>query len=158
MFKKLVLATIAVVAVMGGSVAFGSSLVLCSPFNGTLVTSDGSPVSGVRITRTWDWAWAGKSGEDQAVTADDGTFSFGQVNGSSMTARFMPHSPDVRQKITAETASGPLLIYSVSKRNYDLDSEILDRGLTGPGINLVCRADVEPSGDGPFWGTCLPAK
>jgi len=70
----------------------------------------------------------------------------------------MPHSPDIRQEVTAETDAGSVLLYSVSKRNYDLDSEIKDRGLEGPGINLVCRSDAEPSADGPFWGTCLPAK
>ena len=158
MLNKFVFAATAAAVILGGTVAFGSSLVLCSPFNGTLVTSDGTPVPGVRVTRTWEWAWAGKTGEDSSVTAEDGTFSFDQVNGSSMTARFMPHSPDVRQEVTAETESGPVLLYSVSKRNYDLDSEIVDRGLEGPGINLTCRSDVKPSGDGPFWGTCLPAE
>jgi len=158
MLKKIIFAAIAGAVVLGGSVAFGSSLVLCSPFNGTLITSDGTPVSGARVTRTWEWAWAGKTGSDHSVTAEDGTFSFDQVNGSSMTARIMPHNPDVRQEVIAETDSGPVLLYSVSKRNYDLDSEIVDRGLEGPGINLVCRADEEPSADGPFWGTCVPAK
>lgn len=158
MLKIIVSAVIAGAVILGGSVAFGSSLVLCSPFHGTLVTSDGTPVSGVRVTRTWEWIWSGKTGKDQSVTAEDGTFSFDQVNGSSLSARLLPHNPQVRQEVIAETAAGPVMLFGVSKRDYSLDSEIIDRGVEGPGINLVCRADVEPSGDGPFWGTCLPAK
>lgn len=138
--------------------AFGKTFVLCSQFNGRLVTGEDVPAAGVRVERSWEWGWTGDKGGDEAVTAADGSFSFPEVTGRSMTAGFVPHEPSVPQQITAHGPDGPVRIFSVEKNNYERDGELAGRGLSGPGINLVCRLDAKPSGDGPFWGTCQPMK
>lgn len=139
--------------------AFGKSLVLCSPFHGKLIDASGEAVADVRVERTWTWAWGDKSGSDETVTGSDGTFSFPEVTGSSWSASFMPHTPSIEQTVKAHGPDGAVTLYSVNKKTYDPDSEnIVDPRLKGPGVNLVCRIDKEPSADGPFWGTCQPAE
>ncbi|MEO1493589.1 MAG: carboxypeptidase-like regulatory domain-containing protein [Pseudomonadota bacterium] len=139
--------------------AFGKSLVLASQFNGKLIDSSGAPQAGVKVSRTWNWAWGDESGSDEATTAEDGSFSFPEVTGSSWSAGIVPHSPSIRQEVKAQGPSGDVLLYSVNKSTYDTDSEnLLDERLKGPGVNLICRIDLEPSADGPFWGTCQPAE
>lgn len=139
--------------------ALGKSLILASEFNGKLVDGNGEPQSGIKVARTWNWAWGDETGSDEATTGADGSFSFPEVTGSSWSAGIVPHSPSIRQEVKAEGPNGEVLLYSVNKSTYDRDSEnTLDDRLKGPGVNLVCRIDLEPSGDGPFWGTCQAAE
>jgi hypothetical protein len=163
MLKRLSLFLIAPLALIflftEAPMAFGKSLILASQFNGKLVDGSGAPQPGVKVERIWTWAWGDESGRDEAVTGEDGSFGFPEVTGSSWSAGIVPHSPSIRQEVTAEGPNGPVLLYSVNKSTYDRDSEnMLDDRLKGPGVNLVCRIDLEPSGDGPFWGTCQAAE
>lgn len=140
---------------MGATMALGQELVLCSEFEGRLVDRDGRAQLGVPVTRRWVWAWGEKSGEDRTETDAEGRFRFAEVRGTSWTASIVPHSPSVKQEVIAEAPSGPVLLYSIDKHNYDRDGELLGRGIDGPGIRLTCRIDQEADGDGPFWGTCV---
>jgi hypothetical protein len=137
--------------------AFGKTLILASEFEGRLVDADGNPAAGVEVVRTWEWAWTSDTGSDSAQTDGDGRFSFGVVTGSSFSARLVPHQPVIHQEITANGPSGPVLLFSVDKQNYDPDSELFGRGLTLTKLNFVCRIDQEPGDTGAFWGTCMPA-
>lgn len=135
--------------------AFGKTLVLASDFDGKLLDEAGAPVPNVKVTRSWEWAWTSDTGSDSTVTDAEGRFAFGQVHGKSFTASFIPHQPVIHQEIKAETANGPVLIFSVDKQNYDANSEGFGRGLKNPNLNMICRIDQEPGDAGPFWGTCI---
>lgn len=130
--------------------AFGKPIVLCSPFSGTAITQDGEPVPGVVIKRSWVWGWNDNSGLDETVTDANGKFSFPIVTGSSFVASFIPHQPDVKQVITANNGGTELKIWSASKTNYTLNSE-----LDGRKVNVLCYLDKAPSDEGLYWGTCL---
>lgn len=130
--------------------AFGTTLVLASELEGRLLDGeDGRPVSGVTITRTWSWAWTSRDGLDQTVTDAEGRFRFEEVLGRSLTAKFIPHEPGVRQELTAELPGGNLTLLSLQKSNYDEHGE-----LGGRPLRIACRTDLEPDARGFFWGTC----
>lgn len=151
------LARVAVAVVLtlaGGEEALGSSLVLCSPIAGRLVTQDGTPVPGVGILRRWEWGWTGKTGSDSTITDADGRFSFDSVTGHSLTARIAPHEPSIRTEILAETGEGLRLLLSLNKGTYTLGSEASGVGQAGPALSVSCRIDAEPSDRGIYWGTC----
>ena len=139
----------------GCSMALGKTFVLCSQFNGRLVDASGSPVTGVVVRRTWEWAWNGEKGSEETVTDAEGRFSFPEVTGSSFLAGILPHEASIYQEVKAERSEGTVLLYAVNKATYDRNSELMFRDLKGPGINLLCRIDKEPSSDGPFRGTCI---
>jgi len=131
------------------------TLVLCSEFKGKLVDEKGEPVTDVKVIRRWKWEWTSGTGEDVTKTDENGNFHFKQVNGSSFSARFMPHEPGIDTEIVAFTPNGEVTLFAVEKSNYSIDGELNDTGLEGPGINLICRSDLKPGvNDGPFWGTC----
>lgn len=134
--------------------ALAKSLVLMSPMEGHLVYEDGSPASGIRLTRTWDWAWTGQTGQDETVTDAEGWFHFGVLTGRSMTARFIPHQPDIRQTITARTQTDDVLIWAASKGNYDFNGE-----LRGKSLNVICGINALPGPESRklFRGTCIAA-
>jgi hypothetical protein len=134
----------------GASMAFGNSFVLASALDGRLLDGeDGDPVSGVTITRSWSWGWANSDGTDKTVTDSEGRFHFDEVKGRSLTAKFVPHEPSVRQEITAELPSGTLTLLSLQKSNYETNGE-----MGGRPLRIACRTDLEPDARGFFWGTC----
>ena len=130
--------------------AFGKSLVLCSPFSGRAMTQAGEPAAGITVVRTWKWGWNDKTGTDRTTTDENGKFSFPVVNGSSFSASLLPHEPNVLQTITAHTDSGEVEIWSATKKTYDLNSE-----MKGRPVHVKCFVDKEPSADGLYWGTCV---
>jgi hypothetical protein len=140
-------------ASVGMKMDIGKSFVLCSRFEGVLVDKDGRAAPHVRIERTWNWGWNGKSGLDETVSDAQGRFVLPRVTGRSLTAGLLPHEPGVDQQITAHGPAGTVLLFSVQKRNYSENGE-----LDGRPLNVVCRIDKQPSGDGLFWGTCIEAK
>lgn len=130
--------------------AIGKTLVLCSPFSGTAVTEDGKPAAGVAIERHWVWGWNDKKGSDRTVTDENGKFFFPIVEGSSLTASFLPHEPHITQRIIAHTKKGDVEIWFAAKRNYELNSE-----MDGRPTKVICNLDKEPSDSCLYWGTCV---
>lgn len=133
--------------------AFSKSLVLCSPLSGQLVSGDGQPVAGAKVSRSWDWAWGKEKGGDEAVTDGNGNFSFPEIGGKSFTAGFLPHTPSIVQTFTVQNDDGTLEILAMDKGNYDLHGE-----LQGKPLNVRCFIDRKPSASGFFWGTCEDAS
>lgn len=135
--------------------AFSKSLVLMSPMKGKLVLADGSPASGVRLVRRWEWTWTGDEGGDETTTDSAGRFRFESVFGHSLTARLLPHQPSIFQTITADTKTGDVLIWDARKGGYELNGE-----LWGEPLNVVCGLDGLPGPDSQrlFLGTCISAN
>lgn len=128
------------------------SKVLVSKIEGQLVSnSAGEPVAGVMVTRTWEWAWNGKQGEDTTTTDAEGRFSFPEITGRSLTASLLPHEPSIRQQLTAtlESEKRSLVILSLQKSDYERNSET-----KGHPMKVQCRTDLEPDATGFYWGTC----
>jgi hypothetical protein len=141
---------------IGGSAMTWGTLVLCSEFNGKLINEQGEAVPNVKIIRRWKWEWASKTGEEVTYTDDQGKFSFEQVNGSSFSARIIPHEPGIDTEVVAFTENKEVTLFAIEKSNYSVDGELNDTALKGPGINLKCRSDLKPGvHEGPFWGTCV---
>lgn len=154
------LALIAVLlTIAGGSMAFGKTLILFSEVNGKLVDAAGAPAAGLPVRRTWDADGPNVQGEDTTTTAEDGSFTFPEVTHSSFWASIVPQSATIVQEIRATGADGyEKLLYALDKSNYERDGELNRSPYKGPGINITCRIDAEPSDAGWFWGTCQPPK
>ena len=133
--------------------AFGKSFILCSPFSGPAVIEGGKPLGDVVMERRWVWSWNDETGSDRAVTDANGKFAFPLVKGSSMSAMFLPHEPNIRQTIIAHMPDGELEIWNAVKATYEMNSE-----LDGRPIKVICHLDKEPSADGLYWGTCVEDK
>jgi hypothetical protein len=146
--RFIVGALLAATAWLGAPMAFGKSFVLCSEFVGQLVSESGQPVSGVRLERTWEWAWNGESGTDVAESAADGRFRFPEVTGRSLFASLMPHEPSITQQIIARRPNGPLTIWYSGKLNYDRNGEL------GRPLDMICHIDREPQPSRWFEGVC----
>lgn len=127
-------------------------LVLASHLNGTLVDKDHRPVPNVRVERTWEWAWNGKTGSDISTTDGQGHFEFPKVRRFSIVG-VLPVEPRVRIDITAHGPNGPVLLLGVAKSDYFDGSE-----LDGKPLNIVCRLDLEPEVYNGHWGTIIEVK
>ena len=157
---KRILAALSVVAIVivavafGGQMAFGKTLVFCSPVEGRLIDAGGAPVPNIRVTRNWTDAYSGKSGHDETTTDDQGRFAFGEVTHSSLMAGIIPHSPSIVATIEAEIDGGSQVLVDLDKGNYDRNGEIRDPAARSRGIRITCTAGAKESGDNWYWGTC----
>ncbi|MEM9061385.1 MAG: carboxypeptidase-like regulatory domain-containing protein [Pseudomonadota bacterium] len=133
--------------------ALSKTLTLFSEMNGRLVTTDGAPVSGASIKRTWKWAWDESEGEDITTTDDDGRFSFDKVTARSFSAGILPHEPSVFQEISTPGDEGPVILWYARKSSYDDMSE-----LGGRPFRVVCQLSKEPIEGALFYGTCVEEK
>ncbi|MEM9783113.1 MAG: carboxypeptidase-like regulatory domain-containing protein [Pseudomonadota bacterium] len=125
-------------------------MVFFSAVEGRLVSEDGTPAAGVRVSRTWQRGGEGERGEDDTTTDAEGRFSFPEVTRSSFWAGIIPHTPVIGQTMTAHLPDGELRIWLLSKNSYDRNSE-----LGGRATKIVCRVDKEPDNAGPVFGTCM---
>ena len=140
---KWALALLFGVAVLAGALmVFGKSLVLMSAMEGRLIDADGRPAAGIRLVRSWDWAWRNLQGRDEASTDENGAFRFPAVTGRSLTARLLPHEPSIRQRIIAHHASGTVEIWLARKGNYDDNGE-----LRGRHLRVLCDLAGPPEDD-----------
>jgi hypothetical protein len=128
--------------------AFGKTLVVCSGFEGQLLTEAGEPVSGITLKRTWTWGWKDETGTEETVSGADGRFRFDPVTRSSFTA-FLPHEPSMTQEIVAELPDGSKRIWFSGKLNYEADSEL------GRPMDMLCYVDRESTSTASFSGTCV---
>jgi len=131
----------------------GKSFVLCSQIAGTLIDKERRPVPGVRVQRTWKWAWNGRTGSEETATDAQGRFAFPQVTGRSLTAGVLSHEPAIDQEITAHGPLGPVLIFAAQKMNYDDNGEN-----DGRPLDIVCLIDKAPGRGAGFWGTVVELK
>lgn len=153
---------IAVVIALGGLVVVASAVgvgvgmgigmadideVVCSPMRGQLVDATGAPVTGVTVTRRWDWR--GTHGEDEAVTDAEGRFAFDAVPAQRGFFGRLPAQVAVNQTFRVALPGRPFEFLSISTRSLDLHAET-----GGPDFDVVCRTGVEPGFDGLHWGTC----
>lgn len=120
---------LALVILLGARMAFSDTLVLMSEMEGRLVNASSEPAAGVRLVRTWNWAFRNEQGQDETSTDANGVFNFPAVSGRSLTARLLPHEPDTYQAITAYHPNGPTEIWAASKTNYRYNGELQGRPL-----------------------------
>lgn len=139
--------------VIGANMALSATLVLMSGMDGRLVSASGAPAANTRLVRTWHWAWTDTRGQDETTTDAQGRFRFPPVTGRSMSARLMPHEPDILQTITAQAASGPVEIWSARKANYRENGE-----LQGQPLHVLCGLNGVPGSDNDrlFNSLCVP--
>lgn len=139
--------------------AFGKTLYVFSEVNGLLVDAAGNPAAGVTVLREWNVGATGKSGQEETTTDAGGRFSFPEVTQRSLFAGLAPQRATVDQALYAFRPDGQqVLLYTLSKSNYDRDGEIEGTSYRGPGLNMICNVEAEPSADGEFIGTCRPAN
>lgn len=148
--KVLVLVALVFLTYPEVSMAQGQSLTLFSEVRGRLVNSEGKPQAGVRVSRYWQ-----KTPEDEPVTSEtttdrEGYFFFPAVTEQNRISRFLPGTPVIRQEITAFGATGSVTLWKTVKTNFDPNGE-----LDGRPLILQCPIDIEPNGNGHFWGTCI---
>ena len=133
-------------------------LVLSSPIDGILINSDGSPVSNVKIERTWNWAWWNKSGSDSTVTDAYWQFTFEKIVGRSITARIFPHEPSISIRLYAYvTDAETKTILSLNKASYREWSEnnMLSTWQWWHGVFYIkCYADKDKLDDSIYNSTC----
>jgi hypothetical protein len=137
---------------IGASMGFGKEKVLCSQFNGVLLSSEGEPMRGVRIERVWTWSFTGESAKDEALSDDQGRFRFERVTRSSLFSSIVPHEPEIRQEIKAHAPNGAVVLWGHAKHNYDDNGE-----LRGRPIKVVCGIEKAPPGEVLYYGTCVEA-
>ena len=121
---------------------FGKPLVLMSAMEGRLIDADGRPAAGVRLVRSWNWAWPNQQGQDETTTDENGAFRFPAITGRSLTARLLPHEPSIRQRIIAHHPSGPVEIWLARKGNYADNGE-----LQGRPLRVLCSLAGPPPDD-----------
>ncbi len=128
--------------------------VLFSEVDGVVVR-EGTPVSGVQVTRSYLWGWNSSSGSDRVVTDQAGSFHFPVIIGKSLLGGLLPHEPSIEQKILLTHAGKTYEVWVSRKRNYDKDGE-----LDGRPMRLRCdlssepkRFETGPNGRG-YFGIC----
>lgn len=132
-------------------------LILCSRFDGALVSASGEPKVGVAVTRTWSWAWKNKSGSQEVVTDSVGKFSFPEVTAKSLGASILPHEPDVKQAVVAKVNSKDVELFISHKHNYLKNGEAgADERRKRDILNYKCTVGGEPKYNeiGQFYGLC----
>lgn len=133
----------------GVAMAWSSEMVLFSEVNG-VVTSDGQPVSGAEVERTYHWGWKDVEKKEKTVTGQDGRYHFPEVVESSFFGSFMPHEPLIGQRIYIRYQGQQYKGWKHSKHNYRKNGEL------GRPINLRCDLGTEPSlkEDEEVYGIC----
>lgn len=133
--------------------AFGKTITFFSDMTGRLVDASGAPQPGVEVVRTWKRSPEDAPSVDRTHTDANGLFRFAAATGTSVMASFLPGTPVIKQEITAAGPHGPVTLWKAVKTNFDPNGE-----LGGRRLDLVCRIDAEPDGNGPAWGTCREAS
>lgn len=129
--------------------AFGKTITLFSEFNGRLVDGSGVPQADIQVVRSWRRNPEDAPTVDATVTDADGSFHFPAVTTTSFMASFLPGTPVIAQEISAQGPNGDVMLWKTVKTNFGDNGE-----LDGRPLNLECRLDAEPDGEGPAWGTC----
>jgi len=147
--NAFLMVSVLLVANVEAGVALDAEITFFSESSGLLVDGGGNPQAGIRVVRSWKRTPEHEPMIDETVTSPSGAFSFPAATGTRPMAGRLPGTPVIRQEITAFGPGGPVTLGRAVKTNLDPNGE-----LEGRPLNLECRIDVEPNGDGPVWGTC----
>ena len=101
-----------------------------------VVTSNGQPVSGATIERSYDWTWKGDSDRDQTTTNDKGEFRLPAITRTAFLG-WLPHQVMIRQTIQIKHANKTHDAWLYTKSNYREHGE-----LNGRPINLYCSLEA----------------
>jgi hypothetical protein len=113
------------------------------------VLSQGKPISGALIERSFEWAWKGEKGQDTTTTAGDGSFSLPAIFRSSLLGSVLPHAAFIDQSILIRHQGRTFEAWLSNKINYQENGE-----LDGRPISLVCRLEAKPDNKDKFFGIC----
>jgi hypothetical protein len=114
------------------------------------VLSNGQPVAGARVERSWVWKKPDDVATDSAVTDAEGRFSLPAVVDKGWLAGFFPHEAQIKQTILIHHAGRTHKAWMTSKRNYEANGE-----LGGRPLRLSCRLETEPREVAPkVFGIC----
>lgn len=133
--------------------ALGRTITYFSEVQGRLVDAEGTPQAGVHIRRSWRRSPEHSPIVDETVTDENGFFTFPAATRRNILARVLPGTPVIRQEMIAFGPEGLVVLWKAVKSNLDHNGE-----LHGSPLDLICRIDEEPHGDGPAWGTCSEAE
>ncbi len=97
-----------------------SELVLFSPVSG-VVSMDGKPLSGAKVTHWYKW-------KDEAFTQEietdlNGKFAFKGVSKKSFFWSIFPHNPAIGQEIKISYGGETYTAWRFKKGDYELNSE-----------------------------------
>jgi len=97
-----------------------------------IVVSEGEPVAGARIERTYSWTWKNRKGSDSAVTNAKGEFHLPEITGFALLG-WLPHEPVIVQAIRITNRGTTYDAWLYAKRDYDKNGE-----LNGKPMVLYC--------------------
>ena len=128
-----------------------------------VVTLQGKPVAGATLERETRWTWGKETVNDVTTTAADGAFSFPAIKRKMLVGSLLPHEPNVFQKIVIQHGGKSYQAWSLNKRNYDDNGELLyfddNRGMVplrdiSKPISLQCRLEAQEHRSGKVFGIC----
>jgi len=101
-----------------------------------VVVSQGKPVAGAIIERSFDWTWKNKKGEDQTSTNDKGEFHLPEIVGTAFLG-WLPHQAMIQQTILIKHGGRSYDAWLYTKSNYRTNGE-----LNGKPIQLYCSLEA----------------
>jgi hypothetical protein len=161
-FLAFALALSAFLAGCGEVKAMGE-VVLFSELSGK-VLDKGKPVGDLTLNREVQWVWGKETITDNVKTSKDGSFFFPAIKRKMFLGSFLPHQPVIDQKISVAYGGKSLLLWSVTKHNYDNNSELFfTNPTTGANsfyrdpakpMSVTCSLESSPSHRGKIYGLC----
>lgn len=118
-----------------------------------VVLKDGKPLPGVKVVRTFNWAWNDATQKDEATTDTNGKFRFETAKRLSLITSIFPHEPVIDQEIIIHYENKQYTAWFFAKRNYEENGE-----LSGKKISIKCDINT-PEGynlGNKVWGICTP--
>ncbi len=125
---------------------FMRPIILFSRIEGKVV-SNGQPVVGAVVERSFTWAWNGHKGQDQTITDIKGDFSFGAIKDKDFFASFLPHEINIAQLIVIKYSGNAYKAWVYDKSNYLENGE-----LGGRAIKLSCHLESTAQKRGEVFG------
>lgn len=137
-------------------------VVLFSPLSG-VVLDHGEPVAGALVKRHVHWIWGHRTRDDAITTDVDGRFAFAALEDTMLLGSLLPHEPRVEQRIAIEHGGRSHLAWSLDKRNYEANGELIHfdeaRGLVplrdpSRPMRITCRLEAAEHRNGKVHGIC----
>ncbi len=149
----ILFAIIVSLVIINNSMKINKTITLFSEVNACLKDENGNLGEGIRIVRSWKLKADSKKESDETITDRNGCFHFDAINKESISARFLPGTPVIKQEIVAYYLEKEIILWKSVKTTFANNGE-----LAGRKIELSCRVDIEPNAEGGIWGTCVPTN